>query len=63
MMELVLNPELNAAALSSTISRPLANFHPNIWGNRFLNYTPETKGVTIIIYILLYFLFIDRNFY
>ena len=25
--------------------RPVANFHPDVWGNQFMNYTPEDKVI------------------
>ncbi|XP_042028677.1 bifunctional sesquiterpene synthase 1-like [Salvia splendens] len=31
----------NHIASITTSSRPLANFHPNVWGDRFLVYTPQ----------------------
>ncbi|KAG6383297.1 hypothetical protein SASPL_156956 [Salvia splendens] len=31
----------NHIASITTASRPLANFHPNVWGDRFLVYTPQ----------------------
>lgn len=35
----------NQSGVVTTSSRPLANYHPNIWGDRFLLYTPESSMV------------------
>ena len=29
--------------LSAEVKRPVVSFRPSIWGNRFINYTPDDE--------------------
>ena len=40
--------------------RPLAHFHPDLWGDHFLNYTPpdEVRGIGYILTIINFYYFL-----
>lgn len=46
--------QLIMALENQTVAHPLANFHPDIWGDRFLVYKPQPNEVIISLIILLY---------
>ena len=42
----------------ATFSRPLANYHPNVWGDHFLVYTPQPCKVVVIKFLIPDFIYI-----
>ena len=46
--------DLNCVNSTKQIVRPLAKFHPDIWGDRFLNYTPPDEVPFSIVFTLIY---------